>query len=97
MSLAIRNPWVDLADVTARSLPTSVGVFELADDNGGFVAVGFAGGRSTFGLRSEIPLVSSVYSTARRVRYEVTSNYLSRLGELQKLYAKEIPDVASCD
>lgn len=59
-----------------------MGVFELADDQGRVVFVGYAGGRSRFGLRGEITSAFDTVAGARQYRYEVTTAYLTRYQEL---------------
>lgn len=92
MSLAIRRAWQPAA--AAADCPGHMGVFELADDAGTVLFVGFAGGRSRFGLRGEIndALVRAAAAgdQARphqagppsQFRYEVTTAYLTRYQEL---------------
>jgi len=62
-----------------------MGVFELADEADNILFVGYAGGRSLFGLRGE--LASALRnSRATRYRYEVTTAYLTRYQELLMVY-----------
>jgi hypothetical protein len=58
-----------------------MGVFQLADDAGSVIYVGFAGGRSRFGLRGEIRSAADRLD-ACQYRYEVTTAYLTRYQEL---------------
>jgi len=71
-----------LADLDPADLPGQLGVFELADEAGRVLFIGYAGGRSLFGLRSEIAAAAEAVAGARNVRYEVTTAYHSRYREL---------------
>lgn len=63
-------------------IPVAVGVFEIADADGNSLALGFAGGHSTFGLRSEIPKKAAEFSGPLSYRIELTMAYQSRLKEI---------------
>ena len=54
MAIRMEKPWIALNPESVRALPGQLGVFELADRQGHVVSIGFAGGRSLFGLRSEL-------------------------------------------
>lgn len=79
MKLDIRKPWAPCVDL--ERLPGHMGVFQLGDDAGRILYVGFAGGRSRFGLRGEIQAAVGRLA-ASRYRYEVTTAYLTRYQEL---------------
>ncbi|MDZ7685928.1 MAG: hypothetical protein U5O39_13730 [Gammaproteobacteria bacterium] len=70
-----------LSEHTVAKLPGHMGVFELASDDGKVLFIGMAGGRSRFGLRSEIGACLGS-TTASRFRCEVTTSYLTRYQEL---------------
>jgi len=63
-----------------------MGVYELADATGAVLRIGYAGGRSRFGLRGEIAAAASALAGARAFRYEVTTAYLTRYQELLMLH-----------
>lgn len=69
-------------------LPGHMGVFELADDRDEVIYIGYAGGRSLFGLRGELGTCLR-RSKATRFRYEVTTAYLTRYQELLMVYQAE--------
>ena len=54
MAVRMEKPWIDLTPEAAKALPGQLGVYQLADAAGRIVYIGFAGGRSLFGLRSEL-------------------------------------------
>ncbi len=78
--IRLDKPWLPLD--AAAGLPGQLGVFELADDAGQLQYIGCAGGRSRFGLRSEVPAAAERIPGARRFRVEVTMAYLTRHQEL---------------
>jgi hypothetical protein len=82
VSLNISKPWSMIGPETIMNLPTSLGVFELADETGTTLVLGYAGALSTFGLRSEIPNAARETPSAACFRFEETSNYISRIQEL---------------
>lgn len=80
MGLRLEKPWRPCAGLAA--LPGHMGVFELGDAAGEVVYVGYAGGRSRFGLRGEIEAAAARCGGAAAYRYEVTTAYLTRYQEL---------------
>ena len=77
-SVRLTSPWHDLTADSARSVGGYMGVYELSD-GGETVFIGYAGGRSLFGLGGEL---ATHVGQAERFRYEVTTSYLSRYSEL---------------
>lgn len=82
--LAVRldKPWRPLSGLEPGDLPGQLGVFELGDEAGRVLFIGYAGGKSRFGLRSEIMAAADAVPAAQSVRYEVTTAYHSRYREL---------------
>ncbi|MCY4214688.1 MAG: hypothetical protein OXF68_13830 [Gammaproteobacteria bacterium] len=80
MPVRLDKPWRSLD--AAADLPGQLGVFELADEAGRVCCIGYAGGRSRFGLRSEVSATAERIPEARRFRVEVTAAYLTRHREL---------------
>jgi hypothetical protein len=80
MAVTLRKPWRPRESVA--SLPGHMGVFELADADGAIIYVGYAGGRSRFGLRGEIEAAVARFSHCAGYRFEVTTAYLTRHQEL---------------
>jgi hypothetical protein len=74
------KPWRPCRDLQA--LPGHMGVYELANEAGEVIFVGYAGGRSRFGLRGEIQAAVVRFGGAGCFRYEVTTAYLTRYQEL---------------
>ena len=82
----LAKPWLDLDEAAIAALPGQLGVYEIADAKGGTLELGFAGGRSRFGLRSTIAEAAAKHEAAARFRYEVTMQYWSRFEELLAVY-----------
>jgi len=81
MGVRLEKPWRDLTAENVAALRGELGVYQLADSDGGVLRIGYAGGRTLFGLRSELEAALKA-GEAARFRTEVTSNYLSRYEEL---------------
>jgi hypothetical protein len=90
MSIRMEKPWIDLTPEAVKALPGQLGVYQLADTAGLVVYIGFAGGRSLFGLRSELEraLVDRP-GDAVRFRAEVNQQYTSRHLELLMLHVAD--------
>jgi hypothetical protein len=86
MGIRLTKPWTQLAPEAIRALPGQLGVFQLADGEGRVLHIGYAGGRSLFGLRSAIDDAWRQHRGAVNFRYEVTMQYLSRYQELLMLH-----------
>lgn len=90
MAIRMTKPWQPLTAEAVRALPGQLGVYQLADTEGHVVAIGFAGGRSTFGLRSEIArALSERPHGATRFRFEVNQQYSSRYQELLMVHVAD--------
>ncbi len=85
----LAKPWLDLDDAAIAALPGQLGVYEIGDAKGGTLELGFAGGRSRFGLRSAIAEAAAKHLAASRFRYEVTMQYWSRFEELLAVYVAD--------
>ncbi len=89
----LRKPWQAFDPASLKAIPATLGVYEIGDAEGRTLYIGYAGGKSLFGLRGEIgrhfgsdnpnPVTRG---RAARFRYEVTLAYLSRWYELLTLY-----------
>ncbi len=86
MKLHLDKPWLPLSAERLALLPGQLGVFQLADDTGHVLYIGFAGGKSLFGLRSEL---QKRLGSAAQFRYEVNNQYQTRWRELLMLHQAE--------
>jgi hypothetical protein len=81
MGVRLDKPWRDLTTANVAALAAELGVYQLADSDGRIVRIGYAGGRTLFGLRSELAAALDA-GEAAKFRTEVTAQYLSRYEEL---------------
>src|SRR4029079_11534855 len=87
MSIRMEKPWIDLTADAVKALPGQLGVYQLADGGGHVVYIGFAGGRSLFGLRSELErALRDRPAGAARFRVEGNQPYTTRHQELLRLH-----------
>jgi len=90
MTLRLEKPWIALTPVAVRAVPGQLGVYQLADAAEQIVYIGFAGGRSLFGLRSEIErALKERTGGACYFRYEINQQYASRHQELLMLHVAD--------
>ncbi len=83
MTVRLQKPWQELTPEAVSRIPGQLGVFELADKDRKTIYIGFAGGRSLFGLRGEL---ESHLSDAVFFRLEVNTAYRTRHRELLMAY-----------
>ena len=88
--MGIRNtrPFLPLTAAQVATLGGHMGVYELADDNGEVLYIGYAGGRSQFGLRGNIEARRQL-TDASCFRVEITTAYLTRYQELLMVYVAD--------
>ena len=90
MPLRLDKPWIALTPEAVQRLPGQLGVYQLADSEERVVYIGFAGGRSLFGLRSELQrALEERTGGASQFRCEVNQQYSSRHRELLMLYVAD--------
>ena len=83
MAIALSKAWRPFTADEVSRVPGQLGVFELAGDDARVLFVGFAGGRSPFGLRSELERHRSpATGGATLFRFEVNMQYTTRYKEL---------------
>jgi hypothetical protein len=86
------GPWLALDEANVQRLGGYMGVYQLAGADGHVVRIGFAGGRSVFGLRGELERAlrdNARGGAAMNFRYEITTSYLSRYRELLMAHAAD--------
>ena len=90
MALRLDKAWRPLEPETARRLPGQLGVYQIADGDGAVLYIGFAGGRSLFGLRGVIEREAvEPRPGAAQFRVEITMQYMSRHTELLMLHVAD--------
>lgn len=85
VNLRLSKPWLELNEQAVARIPGQLGVYQLADAEGDVLYIGYAGGKSLFGLRSEIQRQLGA-ADAVSFRYEVNMQYLTRHKELLMLH-----------
>lgn len=85
MAVRLDKPWLPVADVDAV-LKGHLGVFQLADADDQIILIGYAGGKSLFGLKGEVSQAIEQHAEAVAFRVEITSSYLSRFRELMMVH-----------
>ena len=85
MGVRLEKPWRELTPGAVAKLAAELGVYQLADAEGRVVRIGYAGGRTLFGLRGELEAALKG-GEAAKFRTEVTSQYLSRYEELLMIH-----------
>ena len=86
MAIRLTKPWRALEASEVARLPGQLGVYHLADRAGAVLFIGFAGGRSRFGLRGELEAQLARRGPGFRFRVEVNSQYHTRYRELLMLH-----------
>lgn len=81
MGVRLEKPWKDLTPANVAALAGELGVYQLGDAEGRVIRIGYAGGRTLFGLRSELEAALKA-GTAAKFRTEVNAQYMSRYEEL---------------
>jgi hypothetical protein len=77
--------WQPLTGAAVAELPGTLGVYEIADEAGTVVDIGYAGAHAVFGLRTVLtPWLSK--PGRWQFCYEVTSAYLTRFLELAMVH-----------
>jgi hypothetical protein len=84
MGIRLGKPW--RARQLAGELSGQLGVFQLGDTAGAVLLIGYAGGRSMFGLRGEVAGALQRVGDATHFRVEITTAYLTRYQELLMLH-----------
>jgi hypothetical protein len=94
MAIRLIKPWRPLTADAIAALPGQLGVFHVGDAEGRVLYIGYAGGRSLFGLRSAIAEARArLGAAAARFRYEVNQQYMSRYEELLMLHRADFGDL----
>ena len=94
--MPLNKPWLRFEAADTRHLPGTLGVYELGDAEGRVIYIGYAGGRSLFGLRGKLVDHFSgldpnpvIRDRATAFRYEENQMYLTRWQELLARFVGE--------
>jgi hypothetical protein len=79
-TIDLDKPLELLTTESIAALPAQLGVYEVADADNEIIAIGYAGGRDLFGLRTA--LERELAAGAAKFRCEITHGYMTRWHEL---------------
>ena len=85
MAVRLTKPWLPRSEALAQ-LRGHLGVFELADAEQNVVYIGFAGGKSPYGMKGEVAAALERFAKAQYVRVEINTAYRTRHRELLMAY-----------
>jgi len=86
--MPLAKPWQAWDPARTKTIPGTLGVFEIGDAEGNVLYVGVAGGKTRFGLRERIAdcfagkIAPSLARDGRLYRHEVNMMYTTRWIEL---------------
>lgn len=86
------KPWAPIAEVIPKTRG-NLGVFQFADDEDNVIYIGFAGGKSIYGLKGEVTDLADRIPAATKVRVEVNTAYQSRFRELLMVHVSDHGDL----
>lgn len=87
MSIRLTKPFQALTSENLKPIQGHLGVYQLADANGDIFYIGYAGGRSLFGLYGELKREMEQQTDGEIMfRCEVNMQYISRYEELLMLH-----------
>ena len=92
MGVRLEKPWRALTAQNVADLGAELGVYQLADADGRVLRIGYAGGRTLFGLRSELSAALAA-GEAVKFRTEVTAGYMSRYDELLMVHKADFGEL----
>ena len=86
----MQSRWSPLDPEHIAEVGGHMGVYQLASPDGQVVFIGYAGGRSVFGLRGELAgQLEAAKPRTLMFRIEITTTYLSRYKELLMAHVAE--------
>jgi len=96
--LAIRldKPWATIAEALPL-IRGNLGVFQLGNEAGEVIYIGFAGGKSIYGLKGEVADLAAQIPEATHVRTEVNTAYQSRYRELLMVHSSDHGELPKCN
>ena len=94
MAIRMTKPWTPLTPEAVKKLSGQLGVYQIADAKGDVIFIGFAGGRSIFGLRGEVEkTLNDAPTGAAQFRVEINQQYTTRYQELLMVHVHDTGDV----
>jgi hypothetical protein len=99
--MRMAKAWQPIAEVLSGTSSDKVhgemGVYQLADADEQVIFIGYAGGRSRFGLRGEISNFETSAPGSLYVRFEITTSYFSRYQELLMIHQADHGSFPVCN
>lgn len=89
MQVRMNKPWMLLTAQSVKRLSGQLGVYQIQDRSRQVVFIGYAGGRSLFGLRGELQRELANRAEDHSFRYEVTMQYMTRYKELLMVHVAD--------
>jgi len=89
MSIRMNKAWMPLTPESVKRLSGQLGVYQIQDTSGQVVFIGYAGGRSLFGLRGELERELASRNSGYSFRLEVNMQYMTRYKELLMVHAAD--------
>jgi hypothetical protein len=93
MPVRMSKAWVPLTRDRVKSLSGQLGVYQIQDASGQIVFIGYAGGKSLFGLRGELEHELTRRDSGHQFRCEVNMQYMTRYKELLMVHAADHGDL----
>ena len=85
MPVRLQKPWHEISQIDGL-LKGQMGVYQLANATEEILYIGYAGGKSLYGLKGEVRAQAEMVPDAAKFRVEVTTAYLSRFRELMMIH-----------
>jgi hypothetical protein len=89
MAVRLEKPWLSLTAAGVEKLSGDLGVYQVADGGGQVVYIGYAGGRSLWGLKGELREQLAERGEGHSFRVEINHQYMSRWEELLHVHASD--------
>jgi hypothetical protein len=93
MPVRMSKTWIALTPQNVKRLSGQLGVYQIQDPSGQVIFIGYAGGRSLFGLRGELERELTSRKPGYSFRCEVNMQYISRYKELLMVHAADHGDL----
>lgn len=93
MPVRMNKPWIPLTPERVSRLTGQLGVYQIQNSSGQIVFIGYAGGRSLFGLRGELERELAARGSGCSFRCEINMQYMSRYKELLMIHEANYGDL----
>ena len=88
MAIRLTKPWIPITEALT-TLHGHLGVFQLSNAEHDVIYMGFAGGKSLFGLKGEVAAAIERVPGATHFRVEITTAYQTRFRELMMVHVAD--------